>query len=79
MELGPLLGFLKNIYVVLEGKTGKEIPESSRSELLEKFSANNFAISDVEDNTCDYNHGEPDIICPLCRTEEDTNGVSGRK
>ena len=34
--------------LVLEGKTGKEIPESSRLEFLEKFSANNFAISDAE-------------------------------
>ena len=37
--------------LVLEGKTGKEIPESSRLEFLEKFLANNFALSDVEDNT----------------------------
>ena len=37
--------------LVLERKTGKEIPESSRLELKEKFSANNFALSDVEDNT----------------------------
>ena len=36
---------------VLEGKTGKEIPESSRFEFLEKFLANNFALSDAEDNT----------------------------
>ena len=36
---------------VLDGKTVKEIPESSRLEFLEKFSANNFALSDVEDNT----------------------------
>ena len=36
--------------LVLEGKTGKEIPESSRLEFLEKFLANNFALSDVEDN-----------------------------
>ena len=35
--------------LVLEGKTGKEIPESSRLEFLEKFSANNFALSNVED------------------------------
>ena len=33
----------------VEGKTGKEIPESSRLEFLEKFSANNFALSNVED------------------------------
>ena len=37
--------------LVLEGKKGKEIPESSRLEFLEKFSANNFALSDAEDNT----------------------------
>ena len=30
---------------------GKEIPESSRLEFIEKFSANNFALSDAEDNT----------------------------
>ena len=37
--------------LVLEGKTGKEIPESSRLEFLEKFSVNNFALSDAKDNT----------------------------
>ena len=37
--------------LVLEVKTGKEIPESSRLEFLENFSANNFALSDAEDNT----------------------------
>ena len=37
--------------LVLEGKTGKEIPESSRFEVLENFLANNFALSDAEDNT----------------------------
>ena len=37
--------------LVLEGKTGKEIPEPSRFEFLEKFLANNFALSDAEDNT----------------------------
>ena len=35
----------------LEGKSGKEIPESSRLEFLEKFSANNFSLSDEEGNT----------------------------
>ena len=30
--------------LVLEGKTGKEIPELSRVEFLEKLSANNFAL-----------------------------------
>ena len=37
--------------LVLEGKTGKKIPESLRLEFLEKFSGNNFALSDAEDNT----------------------------
>ena len=37
--------------LVLEGKTGKEMPESSRLLFLEKFSANNFALSDAENNT----------------------------
>ena len=32
-------------------KGGKEIPASSRFEFLEKFLANNFALSDAEDNT----------------------------
>ena len=36
--------------LVPEGKTAKEIPELSRLEFLEKFSANNFALSDAEDN-----------------------------
>ena len=42
---------LRSFKLVLEGKTSKEIPESSRLEFLEKFSANNFALSDAEDNT----------------------------
>ena len=35
----------------LEGETGKEIPGSSRSEFSVKFLANNFVLSDAEDNT----------------------------
>ena len=34
--------------LVLQGKTGKEIPDLSRLEFLEKFSANNFVLSDAE-------------------------------
>ena len=37
--------------LVLEGKTSKEIPELSRLDFLEKFLANNFGLSDAEDNT----------------------------
>ena len=36
--------------LVLEGKKCKEIPESSRLKFTEKFLANNFALSDAEDN-----------------------------
>ena len=49
-----ILGFteiLCSFRLDLEGKTGKEIPGSSRLELLEKFLAYNFALSDAEDNT----------------------------
>ena len=35
----------------LDGKTGKEVPESSRLEFTEKFSANSFALSYAADNT----------------------------
>ena len=47
------MGVTKILYyfkLVLEGKTGKEIPKSWRLDFLEKFSANNFALSDAEDN-----------------------------
>ena len=37
--------------LVREEKTGKKIPEPSRLEFLEKFSSNNFALSDAEDNS----------------------------
>ena len=46
-----VIEILCSFRLVLEGKTGKEIPESSRLEFLEKFSANNFALLDAEDNT----------------------------
>ena len=41
---------LCNFKLVLERKTGKEIPESSRLELLEKFLANKFTLSGAEGN-----------------------------
>ena len=54
--------------LVLEEKTGKEIPDSSRLEFLEKFSGNNFAKSDAEDNTsCQLNLGGTADL-PLLRT-----------
>ena len=42
---------LCSLRLVLVGKTGKEIPESSRLEFLEMFLVNNFALSEAEDNT----------------------------
>ena len=53
MTFLTILGVMKilcNFRLVLEGKTGKEIPESSMSEFLEKLLANNFTLSDAEDN-----------------------------
>ena len=53
MTFSTILGvteILCSFKLVLQGKTGKEIPESSRLEFIEKFSANNFALSDAEDN-----------------------------
>ena len=54
--------------LVLEGKTGKEIPESSRFEFLEKFLANNFALSDAEDNTSSPLNRGGIANLPLLRT-----------
>ena len=54
--------------LVLEGKTGKEIPKWSRLESLEKFLANDFTLSDAEDNTSVLlNSGGIDEL-PLLRT-----------
>ena len=39
-----------SLRLVLEGKTGKEIPESSRLEFLENFSVNNFGLSGAKGN-----------------------------
>ena len=46
-----VMEILCSFRLVLEGKTGKEISESSRLELSENFLANKFALSDAEDNT----------------------------
>ena len=40
--------------LVLEGKSGKKIPQPSQLEFLEKFSANNFALSYAEGNTSEW-------------------------
>ena len=59
---------LYSFTLVLEGKTGKEIPESSRLEFLEKFLANNFALSDAEDNTSGLLNRGGIADLPLLRT-----------
>ena len=53
---------LSSFRLILEGKSGNEIPESLRLEFLEKLLANNFALSDTEDNTCNLlNRGGIDL------------------
>ena len=47
-----VMEILCNFRLVLEGKTDKEIPESSRLEFLENFLANNFALSDATPLVC---------------------------
>ena len=42
---------LGSFRLILAGTTGKEIPESSRLEFLEKFLANNFTLLNAEDTT----------------------------
>ena len=54
--------------LVLKGKIDKEIPKSSRSEFLEKFLANNFALSDEEDNTSEPMNREGIADSPFLRT-----------
>ena len=63
-----VIEILCSFRLVLEGKTGKEIPESSRLEFLEKFSANNFALSDAEDNTSGPLNRRGMADLPLLRT-----------
>ena len=59
---------LCSLELVLEGKTGKEMPESSRLEFFEKFSANNFVLSDAEDNTSGSMNRGGIADLPLLRT-----------
>ena len=63
-----VMEILCSFILVLEGKTGKEILESSRFEFLEKFLANNFALSDAEDNTSGLLNRGGIADLPLLRT-----------
>ena len=55
--------------LALEGKAGKKIPESSRLEFLDKFLANNFALSEAEDNTSGPLNRGGITDLPLLRTQ----------
>ena len=72
MTFLTILGIMEiscNFRLVLEGKAGKEIPESSsRLEFLEKFPANHYALSDAEDNTSGSLNREGIADLPLLRT-----------
>ena len=57
-----IMEIISSFRLVLEGKSGKEIPKPSKLEFLEKFLVNNFVLSDTEDNTS----------CPL-----DRGGIEG--
>ena len=54
--------------LVLERKVGKGIPEFLRLEFLERFLANNFALSDTEENTFTPLSREGMADLPLLRT-----------
>ena len=54
--------------LVPEGKTGKEIPESSKLEFLENSLVNSFALSDAEDNNFGILNREGVADLPLLRT-----------
>ena len=54
--------------LVLEGTTGKAIPDSSRLEFLEKFSAINFALSNAEDDNPEPLNRGGIADLPLLRT-----------
>ena len=49
-------------------KTGKKIPESSKIVFLEKFLANNFTLSEAEDNTSGLLNRRGIADLPLLRT-----------
>ena len=63
-----VIEMLCSFRLVLEGKTGKEIPDSARLEFLEKFLANNFALSDAEDSTSGLLNRGGIADLPLLRT-----------
>ena len=63
-----VMEILHNLRLILQGRTVKELPESSRLEFLEKFLRNNFALSDVEGNTSRLLNRGGIADLPLLRT-----------
>ena len=72
MTFSTISGVIETLWCsfrfVLEGKIGKEIPESSRLEFFKKFLANNFALSDTEGNTSGPLNRGSIADLPLLRT-----------
>ena len=71
MNFSTILGAMEilcSFRLILERKTGKEIAESSRLDFLGKFLANNFALSDAEDNTSGLLNRGGTADLPLLRT-----------
>ena len=59
---------LSSFRLVLKWKTGKEIPESSRAEFLEKFLAINFVLSNADNSTSGLLNRGHMADFPLLRT-----------
>ena len=62
------MDILCSFRLVLERKADQEIPESSRFEFVGKFLANNFPLSDAEDNTSGPLNRGGTADLPLLRT-----------
>ena len=63
-----VMEILCSFRLVLERNTGKEIPESSKLKFWEKLLANNFALSDAENNISDPLNSGVIADLPLLRT-----------
>ena len=68
LTISRVTEILCSFKLLLQKKAGKEIPESSRLQFKAKFSANNFALSDAEDNTSRLLNGGGIADLPLLRT-----------
>ena len=63
-----VIEILYSFRLVLERKTGEEVPESSRLEFSEKFLVNNLALPEAEDNTSRLLNRGGIADLPLLRT-----------